>query len=67
MYAIRSYYELIGAVTPVMRAQGGGRIVNVGSVAGMIPAPLAVPYGATKVGMHAATDSLRLELSYNFV
>jgi NAD(P)-dependent dehydrogenase (short-subunit alcohol dehydrogenase family) len=45
-----------------MRAQGGGRIVNVGSVAGMIPAPLAIPYGATKVGLHAATDALRLEL-----
>jgi len=53
---------LIGAVTPIMRAQGGGRIVNVGSVAGMIPAPLAIPYGATKVGLHAATDALRLEL-----
>jgi short-subunit dehydrogenase len=57
-----SALQLIGAVTPIMRAQGGGRIVNVGSVAGMIPAPLAVPYAATKVGMHAATDALRLEL-----
>lgn len=55
--------QLIGAVTPIMRSQGGGRIVNVGSVAGMIPAPLAIPYGATKVGMHAATDALRLELA----
>jgi short-subunit dehydrogenase len=58
-----SALQLIGAVTPIMREQGGGRIVNVGSVAGMIPAPLAVPYGATKVGMHVATDALRLELS----
>ncbi len=55
--------QMIGAVTPVMRRQGSGRIVNVGSVAGMIPAPLAIPYGATKVGMHAATDALRLELA----
>jgi short-subunit dehydrogenase len=58
-----SALQLIGAVTPIMREQGGGRIVNVGSVAGMIPAPLAVPYGATKVGMHVATDALRLELA----
>lgn len=55
--------QLIGAVTPIMREQGNGRIVNVGSVAGMIPAPLAIPYGATKVGLHAATDALRLELA----
>jgi len=55
--------QLIGGVTPIMREQGGGRIVNVGSVAGMIPAPLAIPYAATKVAMHSATDALRLELA----
>lgn len=58
-----SSLQMIGAVTPIMREQGGGRIVNVGSVAGMIPAPLAIPYAATKVGLHAATDALRLELA----
>lgn len=58
-----SALQMIGAVTPLMREQGGGRIVNVGSVAGMIPAPLAIPYAATKVGLHAATDALRLELA----
>jgi len=58
-----SALQMIGTVTPLMREQGGGRIINVGSVAGMIPAPLAVPYGASKVGMHAATDALRLELA----
>lgn len=58
-----SALQMIGTVTPLMREQGGGRIINVGSVAGMIPAPLAVPYGASKIGMHAATDALRLELA----
>jgi short-subunit dehydrogenase len=58
-----STLQLIGAVTPSMREQGGGRIVNIGSVAGVIPAPLAIPYAATKAGMHAATDALRLELA----
>ena len=58
-----SALQLIGAVTPIMREQGGGRIVNVGSLAGMVPAPLAIPYAATKVGFHAATDALRLELA----
>lgn len=55
--------QMIGAVTPVMRERGGGRIVQVGSIAAEIPAPLAIPYAATKIGMHAATDALRLELA----
>jgi short-subunit dehydrogenase len=58
-----SALQLIGAVTPTMRSQGGGLIINVGSVAGLIPAPLAIPYATTKIGMHAATDALRLELA----
>jgi short-subunit dehydrogenase len=58
-----SALALTGAVAPIMRSQGGGRVINVGSVAGMIPAPLAIPYAATKVGLHAATDALRLELA----
>jgi short-subunit dehydrogenase len=55
--------QMIGAVTPTMREQGGGRIVQIGSIAAEIPAPLAIPYAATKIGMHAATDALRLELA----
>ena len=40
--------QLIGEVTPIMREQGGGRIVNMSSLAGSVPAPLAVAYAATK-------------------
>ena len=58
-----SALQMIGAVTPQMRNQGGGLIINIGSVAGLISAPLAIPYAATKIGMHAATDALRLELA----
>jgi short-subunit dehydrogenase len=58
-----SALQLIGAVTPQMRSQGSGLIINIGSVAGLIPAPLAIPYAMTKIGMHAATDALRLELA----
>jgi short-subunit dehydrogenase len=58
-----SALQLIGAVTPRMREQGGGRIINIGSIAASIAAPLAIPYAATKIGMAAATDALRLELA----
>ena len=58
-----SALQMIGAVTPQMRKQAGGLIVNIGSMAGLIAAPLAIPYAATKIGMHLATDALRLELA----
>lgn len=55
--------QLAGEVTPIMRAQGGGRILNMGSLGGSVAAPLAIPYSATKAGMDAATRGLRLELA----
>jgi NAD(P)-dependent dehydrogenase (short-subunit alcohol dehydrogenase family) len=55
--------QLAGEVAPVMRAQGGGRILNMGSLAGSVAAPLAIPYAATKAGLDAATRGLRLELA----
>ncbi|MBW2292149.1 MAG: SDR family oxidoreductase [Deltaproteobacteria bacterium] len=58
-----SQLQLVAEVTPVMREQGGGRIINVGSMAGSVAAPLAVPYSATKAGIEAASHCLRLELA----
>ncbi len=55
--------QLIGELTPVMREQGGGRVVNVGSLTQFVAAPLAAAYAATKRGMHAMTDCMRLELA----
>ena len=36
------------AVVPHMRQQGGGRIINIGSVLGFLPAPYMALYAATK-------------------
>ncbi|MFT3783657.1 MAG: SDR family NAD(P)-dependent oxidoreductase [Nibricoccus sp.] len=49
-------------VAPVMRAQGAGRIVNIGSVAGRIARPMSSVYDATKHAIEAFTDGLRGEL-----
>lgn len=54
--------QLAGGVAPIMRTQGRGRIINMGSLAAAIPAPLAVAYSATKAGLEVATRGLRLEL-----
>lgn len=46
---------------PMIR-QGHGRIVNMGSIAGIMPQPYLAPYSASKAALEAITDSLRLEL-----
>ena len=57
-----SQLQLISEITPLMREQGGGRIINIGSMAGSVAAPLAVAYSASKAGIEAASQCLRLEL-----
>ncbi len=49
------------AVLPQMRAAGGGRIVNIGSVAGRIVTPFMAPYGASKHAVEGLSDALRRE------
>jgi short-subunit dehydrogenase len=55
--------QLAGEIVPRMRAQGGGRIIQIGSLAARVPAPLAVPYAASKGALEAATAGLRLEVA----
>lgn len=49
------------AFLPLIRA-GHGRIVNVGSIGGMIVLPVNGAYSASKFGLRAISDALRLEL-----
>jgi NAD(P)-dependent dehydrogenase (short-subunit alcohol dehydrogenase family) len=53
--------RLMRAVIPIMRRQGGGAIVNVGSVKGEIG--ISGIYTATKFGLRGLTDSVRRELA----
>jgi NAD(P)-dependent dehydrogenase (short-subunit alcohol dehydrogenase family) len=48
---------------PAMRDQGGGRIVNVSSIAGRATAPFAGWYTAAKHALEAASDALRMEVA----
>lgn len=58
-----SAMQLIAELTPVMRAQGGGRVVNIGSLTRYVGAPMASAYAATKGGLESMTDCMRLELA----
>jgi NAD(P)-dependent dehydrogenase (short-subunit alcohol dehydrogenase family) len=51
------------AVFPHMAKQRAGRIVNIGSVVGLLPTPFAGPYCATKAAVHMLSEVLRMEAS----
>ena len=53
--------RVVRAVLPVMRAQGSGVIVNVGSLAGLVARPFGGLYSATKHAVEAITESLHFE------
>lgn len=51
----------IGAVLPVMNAQGSGQIINIGSIGALSVVPTAAVYCATKFAVRAISDGLRQE------
>ncbi len=55
------HLAVIQAFLPLIR-RGGGRIVNVGSIGGKLVLPIHGAYSASKFGMEALSDALRLEL-----
>src|SRR5688572_21760387 len=50
------------AVLPHMRDQGSGRIINVSSVLGLVPAPFMALYAATKHALEGYSESLDHEV-----
>ena len=53
--------SVIQAFLPLIR-RGGGRIVNVGSIGGLLALPIQGAYSASKFALEALSDALRLEL-----
>ncbi|MEV7090600.1 SDR family oxidoreductase [Streptomyces sp. NPDC093085] len=58
---LRGVLHGIAAALPVMRARGGGHIVNVSSVAAYEVSPTAAVYCATKFAVRALSEGLRQE------
>jgi NAD(P)-dependent dehydrogenase (short-subunit alcohol dehydrogenase family) len=54
--------RLTQLVTPHMRAQGSGRIINISSIGGKFYEPFGAWYHATKFAVEGFSDSLRMEL-----
>ena len=65
VYAInvKSIYLMTRACVPVMRKQGGGNIINVGSTAGIRPRPGLTWYNSTKGAVNLVSKSMAVELA----
>ncbi len=57
------WLELTNLIIPVMRRQGHGRIINIGSLLGFVALPYRGAYNASKYALEGLTDTLRLELA----
>ncbi|MGX9374700.1 SDR family oxidoreductase [Pantoea ananatis] len=53
----------MGAVLPLMEAQGSGQIINIGSIGALSVVPTAAVYCASKFAVRAISDGLRQESS----
>lgn len=58
---LRGVVHGVDAVYPLMRQQGHGHIVVMGSLAGLIPVPAMVPYSAVKSAVVTMGRALRVE------
>ena len=59
---ITGLYEMSRAAAQVMRAQKGGRIINIASIVGLVPLRLQCAFVAAKAGVVNLTKAMALEL-----
>ena len=60
----KGMFRVCKAVVPHMEAQGGGKIINLASVAGLRPSPSMGVYGVSKAAVIMLTQVLALELGH---
>ncbi|KAJ7146208.1 NAD(P)-binding protein [Mycena epipterygia] len=55
--------RMVQEFAPLLIAGGDGRIVNIGSIGGVMPFPFGSPYNASKAALHSYGNTLRIELA----
>jgi NAD(P)-dependent dehydrogenase (short-subunit alcohol dehydrogenase family) len=56
-------FRVCRTVLPILRQQGSGYIVNIGSIGGLVALPYQGLYSASKFALEGLTESLRLEVA----
>jgi 3-oxoacyl-[acyl-carrier protein] reductase len=59
---LTAVYEMSRAATAIMKPQNSGRIINIASIAGLVPLRLQCAYVAAKAGVVNLTKAMALEL-----
>ena len=54
--------QLLRSLAPTLARNGGGAVINIGSLAGLTNLPLAPTYSASKAALHSLTQAARLLL-----
>ncbi|MBX3083004.1 MAG: glucose 1-dehydrogenase [Anaerolineae bacterium] len=62
---LRGYFRLIREAVPYLQARGGGKIINMASIAGLMPTPGMGVYGMSKAAVIMMTKSLAVELAHS--
>jgi len=60
---IKSFYHMAVSALPVLRARGGGVVINIASVTAMRPRPGMAWYQATKAAVVSLTQTMAAELA----
>jgi 3-oxoacyl-[acyl-carrier protein] reductase len=60
---VKSIFLMTNACVPVMKKQGSGRIINIGSTAGLRPRPGLTWYNASKGAVNLMSKSMAVELA----
>ena len=60
---VKSIYLMTHAVVPLMRSQGGGVMINIGSTAGIRPRPGLTWYNGSKGAVNLMSRSMAVELA----
>ncbi|MCS7282003.1 MAG: SDR family oxidoreductase [Anaerolineae bacterium] len=60
---VKGAFRVAKAVVPHMQAQGGGKIINIASVAGLRPSPAMGVYSVSKAALIMLTQVLAVELA----
>jgi 3-oxoacyl-[acyl-carrier protein] reductase len=60
---VKSIFLMTNAVVPIMRKQKSGRIINIGSTAGVRPRPGLTWYNASKGAVNLLSKSMAVELA----
>lgn len=60
---VKGYFRMVQACVPYMKARGGGKVINIASVAGQKPQPMMGVYSVSKAAVLMLTEVLAAELA----